>query len=268
MHFSSAHLLALGEGSTTDPAGSFDGHTATESARLISHLGSVVMTLDAAYQRTARGLAAAEERGDVEACEYFEAERATVARLYTRALRDLGEVKATTSTGLVLVGEVLAHLLDRFQHEACDQVLAVLVAFAENVSAALLAVSDPPREGPRRAGQSEPGFLVLATTVREVLKHRQEQTLGYMAAVAAAEADPVAAATIEAEFVENERQLGVQLDLLAGYRPREVPEIIALAEVVAVLVSQGVDAEGFQLVLPLSLTLCDVVIAQSSRGHP
>jgi hypothetical protein len=218
------------------------------------------MSLDTTYQAAVRRLGDTEERGDLEAYQRIEQDLAAVAQLYSEAIDELRAVGGITRIGLSLKGEVLTHLLDRFEDEACEEVLDLILAFSEDVSAAYSNIGSAALERLVSSGSQQPDVLELSATIKAALELRQAQVLTDMAI--AADADPATAGSIEAEFRESGEHLANRLTDLATCEPRTTADVMALAEVVVLLLRKGVGAEGFAFVLPLSLRLCDIVLAQ------
>ena len=238
-------------------------NSASDGDRLLQLLWSEVMTLDAKYHADIRRRGAADARGDLAACDEIEVELASLSRVCVELIEDVQIVSHFSPVGLSLKAQVLSHLLVQAKEELCDALLGLILAFSEDVSAtyresvSTTGSRSPTTERPTSDGQR------LATTVVEALESRQAEMLAHMEE--AGDADPVTTEAIGTRFHDSGKHLSFQMTLLAGSDARTKADVVALANVVGLLVQNGVGAEGYGFMLPLCRQLCDVVVAQGGN---
>lgn len=238
----------------------FAGDVVCDGDRLLSLLWSEVMTLDAKYHAAIRRRGAAEARGDLVACEQIELKLAMLTQDYDEMISDLQAVRDFSHVGLSLKAQVLSHLMLQAMEEPCEGLLGLILAFSEDVPSTYGKADTATNSGFSSAAQPLSDERRLAAMVVTALEIRQVEMLAHMAE--AGDADSASAERIEARFRASGEHLNVQLAMLANSEAHTKADVVALAEVVALLVRNGVGAEGYGFMLPLCRQLCDVVVAQ------
>ncbi|RYH14570.1 MAG: hypothetical protein EON57_00310 [Alphaproteobacteria bacterium] len=240
----------------------FTGDVARDNDRLLSLLRSEVLTLDAKYHADIRRRGAADARGDLAACETIELELALLSQDYAALIGDLRGVRDFSHVGLSLKAQVLGHLPAQANEEPCEALLELIHTFSGDVQA-IYGEGRPMSGDPSLpSGQPQPGERALAATVVTALEVRRIEMLAHMEE--AADADPVAAEGIETRFYASGEHLSARMSMLAVSEASTKADVVALGTVVAILVRNGVGAEGYGFMLPLCRQLCDVVIARGS----